>query len=85
MPRRLIAALASKHCEKGGELETGPIVGPARACSTYALAGATDAAERPLQKRVAAEKQQYVRHIFLARASVALMDDQRTLEWLEKA
>lgn len=77
--------LALHHCEKAMELGTSSLVATARACSTYALAGRRDAAEKLLQNLVALQEHRYVRHLFLAQASVALRDDQQTLDWLEKA
>ncbi len=78
-------ASALQHCERAREFESGPIVETARACSTYALAGEREAAGRLLQELVDAQEERYVRYMFLAQASVALRDDQQTLEWLEKA
>jgi len=67
------------------QLCTSPFAGPARAASTYALAGDRDAAERLLEELVAAAEKEYVRYMFLDQASVALGNDERTLDWLEKA
>jgi len=78
-------ALAVQHCEAATALGKGPFVGHARAASTYVLAGNRAAAERLLQELVAAEEKEYVRYMFLAQASVALGNDERTLDWLEKA
>jgi TolB-like protein/Flp pilus assembly protein TadD len=78
-------ALALNHCEKAMEFGNVPFVAKARACSTYALAGDRDAAERLLQGLVAASEKEYVRYVFLAQASVPLGRDEQTLEWLEKA
>ena len=77
--------LAVQHCERAIELGKSPFVVPARAASTYALAGNREAAERLLEELVAAQKKEYVRYIFLAQAAVALGNDERTLDWLEKA
>lgn len=78
-------ALAVHHCEKALELGTSSLIATARACSTYALAGRRDAAEKLLQKLVALQEHRYMRHLFLAQASVTLGKDQQTLDWLEKA
>jgi tetratricopeptide (TPR) repeat protein len=78
-------ALAVQHCEAATALGKGPFVGHARAASTYVLAGNRTAAERLLQELVVAEEREYVRYMFLAQASVALGNDERTLDWLEKA
>jgi TolB-like protein/tetratricopeptide (TPR) repeat protein len=78
-------ALALNHCEKARELDNGPMVGTARACSTYALAGERETAQRLLQNMVEAKEKEYVRDIFLAQASVGLGNDQQTLDWLEEA
>ena len=78
-------ALALQHCEMATEVGTSLFVRSAEAASTYALAGNRDAAERLLHELVTAEEKEYVRYMFLAQASVALGNDERTLEWLEKA
>jgi len=44
-----------------------------------------ETAERLLQELVAAREERCIRHIFLAQASGALGNDQRTLGWPEKA
>ncbi|MBZ5543398.1 MAG: tetratricopeptide repeat protein [Acidobacteriia bacterium] len=76
---------ALTHCEKAREISTGQILHAATLCSVYAMAGQRDSAERLLDELVAAEKQQYVRYLFLAQASVSLRKNEETLEWLEKA
>lgn len=78
-------ALAVQHCETATELGSGLLVASAVAASTYALAGNRDAAERLVQELVAAEEKDYLRYIFLAQASVALGDEEQTLDWLERA
>ena len=78
-------ALALHHSEKAKELVSASIVGTARVCATYALAGRQDAAESMFQDLVAMKEHRYVRYAFLAQALVALGDDQQTMEWLEKA
>jgi TolB-like protein len=78
-------ALAISHCEKAREFGEGTVGEIASACSVYALAGERDSAERLLQELLAAQEQQYLRHIFLAQASVCLGKKQHTLDWLEKA
>jgi len=79
-------ALALQHSEMAtDQLCTGPFVATSRAAATYALAGDRDAGERLLQCLVAAGEKEYVRYIFLAMGSVALGNDERTLDWLEKA
>jgi hypothetical protein len=50
----------------------------------YTMAGQRNSAERLLDELVAAEKQQYVRYIYLAQAVVSLGINAQTLEWLEK-
>jgi TolB-like protein/Flp pilus assembly protein TadD len=78
-------ARALTHCEKAGALARGQIVYTAALCSVYAAAGRRSSAERLLQEMVNLTKQQYVRYIFLAAASVNLGNNERTLELLEKA
>ena len=76
---------ALTHCEKARELGMLPVPYIATACSVYALAGQRDTAKRLYADLVAANGQEYMRYVFLAHASVSLGDNQRTLEWLEKA
>lgn len=78
-------ARALTHCEKAREISGGPILHAATLCSVYAMAGQRDSAERLLDEMLAAEKQQYVRYIFLAQASASLRKHEETLEWLKKA
>jgi TolB-like protein/Flp pilus assembly protein TadD len=78
-------ALALQHCEMAAELSTGPFAASARAASTYAVTGNRDAAERLVQELIAAEEKEYVRYMFLAQASVALGNEEQTLDWLEKS
>jgi len=77
-------ARAITHCEKARKIGRG-LLHAAVLCNVYAMAGQRDSAERLLDEMVAAEKQQYVRYMFLAQASVSLRKDKETLEWLEKA
>ena len=79
------SARALTHCEKARKIGSGQILPAATLCSVYAMAGQRDSAERLLDELVAAEKQQYVRYMFLAQASVSLRKNKETLEWLKKA
>ncbi len=78
-------ARALTHCEKARALAMGQIIYTATLCSVFADAGRRSSAERLLQELTALTKQQYVRYIFLAQAAVNLGNNERTLEWLEKA
>jgi tetratricopeptide (TPR) repeat protein len=78
-------ALALSSCEKVTELGGDAILRAASASSVYAMAGQQDTAQRLVQELVAAQDVRYIRYIFLAQASIGLGNDQRTLEWLEKA
>jgi TolB-like protein/Tfp pilus assembly protein PilF len=78
-------ALALHHCEKAAELGKNLISHIAAACSIYALAGERGSAERFLEELVSVKEEQYIRYIFLAYASASLGNNERTLEWLEKA
>lgn len=78
-------ALALDHCKRAAELGSVPFEASAGACSTYALAGERDTAERLLQELVGTKEQRYVRYIFLAQASVSLGYNEPALGWLEKA
>ena len=77
--------LALSHAEKIMEFENRTTSDTAAACSIYALADERDSAERLFNQLVAAQKQQYMRYIFLAQASVSLGKDRQTLDFLEKA
>jgi serine/threonine-protein kinase len=79
------SARALTHCEKARDIGSGQILHATALCSVYAMAGQRDSAERLLDELVAAQKQQYVRYVFLAQASVSLRKNKETLEWLEKA
>lgn len=78
-------ALAVQQCEAAIALGMGPLVGQARAASTYALVGNRDTAERLFEELIATQEKEYARYIFLAQASVALGNAERTLDWLERA
>jgi predicted Zn-dependent protease len=78
-------ARALTHCEKARALSQGQIIFTATLSSVYALAGRRTSAERLVQEMATMAKQQYVRYIFLAQAAVNLGNNERTLEWLEKA
>jgi TolB-like protein/Flp pilus assembly protein TadD len=78
-------ARALTHCQKARVLGRGEIIYTATLCSVCAGAGRRTSAERLLQELVTMTKQQYVRYIFLAQAAVNLGNNERTLEWLEKA
>jgi TolB-like protein len=77
--------LAVSHSEKAWELGDSSDSAISAACSVYALAGDRDMAERLFQGMVAAQEQQYMRYIFMARAAVSLGKNEQTLDWLEKA
>jgi tetratricopeptide (TPR) repeat protein len=78
-------ARALTHCQKARGISSGRMLPAAALCSVYAMAGRQDSAERLFDELVAMEKQQYMRYIFLAHASVGLRKDKETLEWLERA
>jgi len=78
-------SVSLKHCDKARELASESIMGMARVCSTYALAGRRDVAESLLQELIGMQEKRYMRWLFLAQASVAVRNDRQTLEWLEKA
>ena len=78
-------ARALTHCEKARSLSQGQIIYTAVLSTVYALAGRRTAAERLVQELVTMTKQQYVRYIYLALAAVSLGNNERPLEWLEKA
>src|SRR6266568_4813210 len=78
-------ARAVTHCKKAEEIGRGQILCTSALCYAYSIAGQRDSAERLLGELVAAEKQQYVRYIFLAQAAVGLGINEQTLDWLEKA
>ena len=76
---------ALTHCEKAREISRGGNLAAAALCSVYAMAGQPDSAERLLDELVAVEKEQYMRYIFLAQASVSLRKNKETLKWLDMA
>ena len=73
------------NCQKARKLSSGQILYAATLCDVYARAGQRKPAERLLQDLVDAGKQQYMRYIHLAYASVGLVDTGQTLDWLEEA
>jgi TolB-like protein/Tfp pilus assembly protein PilF len=73
------------NCQKARKLSPGQILYAATLCDVYARAGQRKPAERLLQDLVDAGKQQYMRYIHLASASVGLVDTGQTLDWLEEA
>ena len=77
--------LALSSCGNVKEIGNEPILKAALACAVYAMAGDLGAAERLLQKLLAAEKRRYIRYFFLAMASGGLGNDEETLNWLEKS
>jgi TolB-like protein len=79
------SAVALRHSEQARECGNLPIVAVARVCSTYALAGQRATAEGMLQELEAASEKKYFRYLFLALASAPMGNDERTLQWLEKA
>lgn len=76
---------ARTQFEKVRDLGSGQLLYAASLCSAYRMAGQWHAAERLFDQLVAAEKQQYVRYIFLAQASAGRREHDETLDWLEKA